>query len=196
MNDPYRILGVSPQSSEEEITRAYRAQARRCHPDLHPGDAAAEARMKEINAAYEAVKAQRAGGNAYGSASGGASQSTYGGDPYGSAHSGAYGSAYGSTYGGAYRTPYGTYYVYRTPRSHRRRSPMGIFFRLALRFAVGILILRMLLGFAMTLWGGLLYGYDFGDDKTDRAPTTQESVSDEAPDREPDGILDRYRDAL
>lgn len=54
--DPYKILGVSPDISEDGLTRAYRSLARRYHPDLNPGDANAANRMSEINAAYEYIK--------------------------------------------------------------------------------------------------------------------------------------------
>lgn len=54
--DPYKILGVSPDISEDELTRAYRSLARRYHPDLNPGDTNAASRMSEINAAYEYIK--------------------------------------------------------------------------------------------------------------------------------------------
>ena len=52
---PYEILGVSPMDSHEEIKRMYRKLARQYHPDVckEPG---AEARMKEINAAYTAIQ--------------------------------------------------------------------------------------------------------------------------------------------
>ena len=56
MNDPYQILGVSPNASEEEITKAYRTLAKKYHPDLNPGDETAAARMSEINAAYDQIK--------------------------------------------------------------------------------------------------------------------------------------------
>ena len=55
-NDPYQILGVSPDASEEEITKAYRSLAKKYHPDLNPGDEAAAAKMSEINAAYDQIK--------------------------------------------------------------------------------------------------------------------------------------------
>lgn len=52
MADPYTILGVRKDASEEEIRKAYRRIAKETHPDLHPGDAAAEARFKEAGSAY------------------------------------------------------------------------------------------------------------------------------------------------
>lgn len=55
-NDPYKILGVSPGASEEEITKAYRRLAKKYHPDLNPGDTAAADKMSEINAAYDKIK--------------------------------------------------------------------------------------------------------------------------------------------
>ena len=48
MSDPYTILGVSSAASDEEISKAYKKLARQYHPDLNPGNAAAEAKMKEI----------------------------------------------------------------------------------------------------------------------------------------------------
>jgi molecular chaperone DnaJ len=53
--DYYQILGVSKNASEKEIKQAYRRLARKHHPDLNPGDKSAEARFKEINAAYEVL---------------------------------------------------------------------------------------------------------------------------------------------
>lgn len=53
--DYYSILGVSPSASEKEIKMAYRKLARKCHPDLSPGNKEAEARFREINEAYEAL---------------------------------------------------------------------------------------------------------------------------------------------
>ncbi len=54
--DLYAVLGVKRDASEKEIRSAYRKLARKYHPDINPGDKAAEARFKEINAAYEVLK--------------------------------------------------------------------------------------------------------------------------------------------
>jgi hypothetical protein len=54
--DPYAALGVRPGASPEDVARAYRELAKRLHPDLRPGDAAAAARMAEVNAAYAALQ--------------------------------------------------------------------------------------------------------------------------------------------
>ena len=62
MMDPYRVLGVSPNASEEEIKKAYKQLARKYHPDLNNGSKEAEAKMKEINEAYSQVMKLRQGG--------------------------------------------------------------------------------------------------------------------------------------
>lgn len=54
--DPYQVLGVSPNASEDEIRQAYRRLAKKYHPDLNPGDKTAAQKMNEINAAYDAIK--------------------------------------------------------------------------------------------------------------------------------------------
>jgi molecular chaperone DnaJ len=55
MNNPYEILGVSPNSTDDEIKEAYRKLAKKYHPDLHPGDKEAEAKFKEAAEAYEVL---------------------------------------------------------------------------------------------------------------------------------------------
>ena len=62
IEDPYKVLGVSPDASDEEIKQAYRRLAKKYHPDLNPGDEEAARRMQEVNAAYEQIKnPQKAG---------------------------------------------------------------------------------------------------------------------------------------
>lgn len=53
--DYYATLGVAKTASDKEIKQAYRKLARKFHPDVNPGDAAAEARFKEINEANEVL---------------------------------------------------------------------------------------------------------------------------------------------
>ncbi len=67
--DPYKVLGVTPQTSDDDVKRAYRELARKYHPDNYVGNPLAdlaEARMKEINEAYDMIMNQRAGKDAGG----------------------------------------------------------------------------------------------------------------------------------
>lgn len=89
MRDPYTVLGVSSNASDQEIKKAYRELARKYHPDNYvdnPLADLAEEKMKEINEAYEAIQKQRSGGGgSYQSSSssggyqGGYQQQQYGG---------------------------------------------------------------------------------------------------------------------
>ena len=93
MNNPYKILGVSPEADDEEIKKAYREMARKYHPDRYSdsdlADLAGE-KMKEINAAYEEILRLREGGAAANGAGFGA----------GTAHDSTREQAYGSFEGG------------------------------------------------------------------------------------------------
>ena len=63
--DPYKVLGVTPQTSDDDVKRAYRELARKYHPDNYVGSPLAdlaETRMKEINEAYDMIMNARAGG--------------------------------------------------------------------------------------------------------------------------------------
>ncbi|MBP2290518.1 DnaJ C-terminal domain-containing protein [Azospirillum rugosum] len=52
MSNPYEILGVSSNASDDDIRKAYRKLAKKYHPDLNPGKEEAEQRFKDISAAY------------------------------------------------------------------------------------------------------------------------------------------------
>ena len=109
-NDPYRVLGLSPGASKDEVTKAYRKLAKKYHPDLNPGDEAAAKKMAEVNAAYDSIingtpygpRAQQSpytqqrttssyGGN---TAQGSYSYGPYGSGPYGQQGSGQQGQYY------------------------------------------------------------------------------------------------------
>lgn len=53
MRDPYEILGVDRSATQDEIKAAFRRQAQLHHPDKNPGDAGAQERFKQLNAAYQ-----------------------------------------------------------------------------------------------------------------------------------------------
>ena len=100
-NDPFATLGVSSSATEDEIKAAYRKLAKKYHPDLNPGDKAAEQKMREVNDAYtRALQIKKTGrdpsANPYGPGS------SYGAGGYGGSPFGSYGSqgAYGQ--GGPY----------------------------------------------------------------------------------------------
>jgi tetratricopeptide (TPR) repeat protein len=88
MKDPYRVLGVNQNASDEEIKKAYRELARKYHPDNYQNNPLAdlaEEKMKEINEAYDTITKQRAGGYTAGGSGG------YSGSPNsGSGYSGGY----------------------------------------------------------------------------------------------------------
>ena len=55
MTDPYSVLGVSRDASDDEIKKAYRNLSRKYHPDANPGDKEAEAKFKEASEAYSVL---------------------------------------------------------------------------------------------------------------------------------------------
>lgn len=85
MSDPYKVLGVSPNASDDEIKKAYRALVKQYHPDNYTdnplADLAAE-KMKEINEAYSEIQQLRSGGGSTGSSGSYSSYSSSGGGEY------------------------------------------------------------------------------------------------------------------
>ena len=53
VQDPYSVLGVSKDATEQEIKKAYRQKAKLYHPDFHPDDPEAARKMNEVNEAYD-----------------------------------------------------------------------------------------------------------------------------------------------
>ena len=112
IRDPYSILGVGRDATEEEIKKAYKALSRRYHPDANvnnPNKDQAEEKFKEIQAAYQQIMKERTEGYSYGQSGGyGGYGNGYGG--YGSGgtgnrtgsggQSGGYGSFYDDLFGG------------------------------------------------------------------------------------------------
>lgn len=91
--DPYRVLGVSPSATDDEVKKAYKLLAKKYHPDMNvgaPNIRELEARFKQVQAAYTAIMDQRQGkgqgffgqgfGQGYGQQSGGYRQQ---GNPFG-----------------------------------------------------------------------------------------------------------------
>ena len=56
MKNPYEVLGLKKEATDQEIKLAFKKLAKKYHPDLHPDDKAAEARFKDVSGAYEFLK--------------------------------------------------------------------------------------------------------------------------------------------
>lgn len=88
MSDPYAVLGVSRNASEDEIKKAYRLLSRKYHPDANvnnPNQDLAEAKFKEVQEAYQQIMDEKTNGYS--------SSNPYGSNPYGQ-------SANGNPFGG------------------------------------------------------------------------------------------------
>lgn len=111
--NPYDVLGVRPDASEDEIKKAYKALSRKYHPDANinnPNKEQAEEKFKQVQQAYSQIMdARKHGANGYGGSSYGSG--TYGGYGSGYGNSGSYGSgnsggsgSYGSNGSGGYNS--------------------------------------------------------------------------------------------
>lgn len=108
MTDPYKVLGVSPDATDEEIKKAYRTLSRKYHPDANVGNPnakEAEEKFKEVQQAYNQIMQEKqqgySGGNYRNSSYG--QGGSYGAGGYGQ---GGYGGSYGGrAYGGQGDSP-------------------------------------------------------------------------------------------
>ncbi len=88
MMNPYSVLGVSPDATEEEIKKAYRALSRKYHPDANinnPNKLQAEEKFKEVQRAYEQIMKERQQGQSFqygGYQNGSYSQGNTNGNPF------------------------------------------------------------------------------------------------------------------
>lgn len=93
MHNPYQVLGISPNASEDEIKRAYRSLSRKYHPDANvnnPNKAQAEEKFKEIQQAYQQIMKERTEGQSYGQ------RHSYGQSAYGNSGFGGFGDFHSS----------------------------------------------------------------------------------------------------
>ncbi len=110
--DYYDVLGVDKSVNDDDLKKAYRKAAKKYHPDLHPGDAEAEKKFKEVNEAYEVLsnKEKRARYDQFGHAGVDPNFSAGGQGGYGGGFTGDFGdlgdifsSFFGGGFGGGQR---------------------------------------------------------------------------------------------
>ncbi len=100
--NPYDVLGVSPNASDDEIKKAYRDLTRKYHPDANvnnPLADLAEEKFKEVQEAYDMIMNERASGGSGSSGGYSYGNGSYGGNSYGNGSSGNSGSSYNGNYG-------------------------------------------------------------------------------------------------
>ncbi len=113
MSDPYQVLGVSRDASDEEVKKAFRTLARKYHPDANinnPHKEEAEEKFKEVEAAYQQIMYERqhpyASGAYDGGSAGSQGQQSYGGSSYGSGY-GDFGDFWNEFFGGGFAGGFG-----------------------------------------------------------------------------------------
>ena len=144
MSDPYRVLGVSPDASEEEIKKAYRHIAKKYHPDLNPGDKEAGRKMQEINAAYEQIQNPGKRNATYGQAQQNTRSYQTGGYQTGGYQTGG-NQAYGQEEQAAGFDPFDVFFGGWANTTRPRKRPFFLY------IIIGYMLLNLLLG----LFGGM-----------------------------------------
>lgn len=105
MMNPYSVLGVPPDATQEEISKAYKRLAKKYHPDLHPGDKDAAEKMSRINEAYNMLRSGKTGTDS-------GYQNTYR----------SYRNTYSDYRGGSYREQYEGFYSSGNPVYENARA--------------------------------------------------------------------------
>lgn len=102
--DYYEVLGVDKNADDATIKKAYRQMAKKYHPDLNPGDSAAEAKFKEVNEAYEVLSdsEKKARYDQFGHAGVDPNFGAGGGNPFGGGFDFDVGDIFSSFFGGGF----------------------------------------------------------------------------------------------
>lgn len=156
--NPYTVLGVSENATDDEIRAAYRRLAKQYHPDLNPNDPSAASKMNDVNVAYDQIKtAEKRAAYREESRRQTYQQSPYSSDPWQSYYRTGQG-YYGGSYTGGQDTdrnepPFGWGSIF---EETQRRATNTYRFR-TLRILMLILSFLMIFLFAKCVLNGCLY---------------------------------------
>lgn len=174
--NPYTVLGVSENATDEEIRAAYRRLAKQYHPDLNPNDQYAAAKMNDVNVAYDQIKtAEKRAAYRDESRRQSYQQTQYGADPWQTYYRTGQG-YYGGSYTGGQGTngnepPFGWGSIFEETRQRRTNT---YHFR-SFRILMLILAFLMVFMFGRCVLSSFLYAcyYPiFGSSHTDSSADT------------------------
>lgn len=177
--NPYTVLGVSENATDEDIRAAYRRLAKRYHPDLNPDDPAAASKMNDVNVAYDQIKtAEKREAYRNESRKQTYQQYSYGSDPWQNYHrtgQGYYGGSYtGGQNNDTNEPPFGWGSIFEESRQ-RRTNPYR--FR-STRILFLILSFLMVTMFARCVVRGCLYSCVYPVFGSSSSETDTPSVSE------------------